>query len=161
MNRQQGLTLVELVIMLIIISVALVGSLRAFSLLSGRSADALLQSRVTNLAQIYLDEILARQFDETTGPAGVPPYNGVCRITDDGESRAQYDDVDDYNGINAEDPALMDQSLAGLYNGYSVSIEVHCDNSLGINAEGAKRIDLSIMAPNGQVSRFTAYKGNF
>ncbi|MCD8523439.1 MAG: type II secretion system GspH family protein [Saccharospirillaceae bacterium] len=161
MNRQQGLTLVELVIMLIIISVALAGSLKAFSLLSGRSSDALLQSRSISLAQIYLDEILARQFDENTGPAGVPPYNGVCRITDDGESRAQYDDVDDYNGINAEDPALMDQSLAGLYNGYRVSIEVHCDNSLGIHAEGAKRIDLTITAPDGRVSRFNAYKGNF
>jgi MSHA pilin protein MshD len=161
MNRQQGLTLVELVIMLIIISVALVGSLRVFSLLSGRSADALLQSRATSLAQIYLDEILARQFDEATGPAGVPPYNGVCRITDDGESRAQYDDVDDYNGINAEDPALIDQTLAGLYSGYSVSVDVNCDNSLGINTGGAKRIDLAITAPDGRISRFTAYKGNF
>ncbi|UXD86564.1 type IV pilus modification PilV family protein [Thalassolituus hydrocarboniclasticus] len=160
MNRQHGLTLVELVIMMVIISIALVASLRAFSLLSGRSADALLQSRVTSLAQIYLDEILARQFDENTGPAGVPPYTGVCRITDDGENREQYDDVDDYNGLN-ESPALMDQDLAALYSGYQVSVEVHCDDSVGVNPGGAKRIDLAILAPNGQASHFTAYKGNF
>lgn len=158
--RRRAFTLIELVIVIVIISLAAVTSLKAFSLLAGRSSDALIQSRTLDLAQLYLDEILAARFDEASGNGGIPPYVG-CRITNDGESREDYDDVDDYNAINNESPALINQSLAAVYSGYLVSVTVSCDNSAGVNSNGAKRIDLYITAVDGSVSRFSAYKGNF
>ncbi|MDK2778818.1 MAG: prepilin-type N-terminal cleavage/methylation domain-containing protein [Pseudomonadota bacterium] len=159
-RNRKGFTLVELIIVILLISLAAVASLKAFSVLAGRSSEALIQSRTLDLAQLYLDEILAARFDEQTGNGGVPPYTG-CRITDDGESRSAYDDVDDYNAISNEPPALINQELASVYNGYRVTVRVSCDNSVGVNTAGAKRIDLTITAVDGSVSRFTAYRGNF
>src|SRR5690606_10253382 len=111
-RRQRGLTLVELVITIVVISIALYTSLQAFSYFAGRSADALNQTRMLDLAQLYLDEILAKRWDEASGAGGVPVYvgcritndgecritnDGECRITNDGECRALFDDVDDYH----------------------------------------------------------------
>lgn len=155
-----GMTLVELVIVIVIISFGAAASIKAFSVLSGHSADAMIQMRMVSLAQIYSDEIMSRRFDEDTGNGGVPPYNG-CRITDDGETRDNYDDVDDYNAITDESPAFADQTLAALYAGYLVSVAVDCDDSVGVKEHGAKRIDITITAVTGQQALFTLYRGNF
>ena len=158
--RLRAFTLIEMIITIVIIGLALTSGLKAFSLLAGRSSDALIQTKTLDLAQLYLDEILASRFDESSGNGGSPGYAG-CRITDDGESRAGYDDVDDYDAIDNEIPAFADASLATYYAGFSVSVSVRCDDSVGVNAGGAKRIELTIRSPDNQSSRFTAYRGNF
>lgn len=166
-RRQRGLTLVELVITIVVISIALYTSLQAFSYFAGRSADALNQTRMLDLAQLYLDEILAKRWDEATGSGGVPVYVG-CRITndDDGESRALFDDVDEFDDVDdyhnlSEQPALADQPLATLYADFTVNVQVSCDNSVGVNNNGAKRIELEIRSPQGDRARYALYRGNF
>ena len=159
--RQRGLTLVELVITIVIVSIAIVASLTSFSVIVGRSSDALIQSRTLDLAQLYLDEILSKRFDEAAGVGGIPTFTGTCRITDDGESRADYDDVDDFDEINNESPALVDSSLAARYSNFQVSVTVSCDSSVGTGINQAKRIQLTITSPDGDQSVFAAYKGNY
>ena len=161
MKRSRGMSMVEMVLTIVIVSVALVASLQAFSLLSGRSSDSMVRSRALDLAQLYLDEILSHRYDEASGPYGVPAYTGACRITDDGEARDEYDDVDDFDEISGEAPALIDSSLAADYAGYTVSVAVTCDSSIGVNAEGAKLVQVSILDPLGQNSTFSVYKGNY
>ncbi|MGM0449306.1 MAG: type IV pilus modification PilV family protein, partial [Pseudomonadota bacterium] len=58
-QRQSGVTLIEMVITMVIVSVAIAGVVGGYSLVVGRSADTLYQSRTTALGQAYLDEILA------------------------------------------------------------------------------------------------------
>merc|ERR1712000_373650 len=154
----QAFTLVEMGITIVITGLALTTGLKAFSLLAGRNADGLMQTKTLDLAQLYLDEILAVRFDESTGVGGTPTFTG-CRITNDGENRSGYDDVDDYDAINNEVPAFVDADLAAQYDGFSVSVSVSCDNSVGVNPGGAKRIALSIRAPDGLVSHFSVYRG--
>ena len=55
----------------------------------------------------------------------------------------------------------MDASLATDYSGYTVSINVVCDDSIGVNTGGAKRIEISIDDPTGDTSVFSVYKGNY
>ena len=55
--RQQGAPLVELVMTIVIIGVAIAGVVGAFSLITGRSADPLNQTRAVALAQLYMDEM--------------------------------------------------------------------------------------------------------
>ena len=62
--RHGGATLVELVITIVIIGVAIAGVVGAFSLIAGRSADPLNQTRAVALAQLYMDEILSRKYDD-------------------------------------------------------------------------------------------------
>jgi len=159
-RKVRAFTLIEMIIAIVIIALAMVTVLKAFSLFAGRSSDAMIQTRTLDLAQLYLDEILAMRFDEETGNGGVPPYIG-CRITDDGENRVAYDDVDDYNSITNEVPAFADLSLAGSYSGYRVTVRISCDDSVGVNAGGAKRIELTIRGPDNTDSRFSVYRGNY
>ena len=86
---------------------------------------------------------------------------GTGLDTDDGESRDNFDDVDDYNVVVNEAPDTMDASLATDYSGYTVSISVVCDDSIGVNTGGAKRIEISINDPTGDTSVFSVYKGNY
>jgi len=74
-----------------------------------RGADTLLDVRAVALGQSYLDEILSRRFDELSEPNGIPPCRSLgagakpCTAEGsfgaDGETRANYDDVDDYHGL--------------------------------------------------------------
>lgn len=74
---QRGATLVELVITIVIISVAIAGVVGAFALISGRSADPLNQTRAVELAQLYMDEIITKKYDDATPQGGQPRYTGV------------------------------------------------------------------------------------
>ncbi|SFR85053.1 MSHA pilin protein MshD [Marinobacter daqiaonensis] len=159
---QQGATLVELVITIVIISVAIAGVVGAFALISGRSADPLNQTRAVALSQLYMDEILSRRYDESTPPGGVPKQSG-CSITTEESQREDYDDVDDYNAIDSAAPANADgDSLGPAYSSFVVSVTVTCAGSeLGLPNEEAKRIDITIVDPSSQDYLFTAYRANF
>ncbi|MDO3723189.1 type II secretion system protein [Marinobacter sp. chi1] len=162
MRRERGATLVELVITIVIISTAIAGVVGAFSLISGRSADPLNETRAVALAQLYMDEILTRKYDEQTPQGGVPRYNGACSIGSEGaESRATFDDVDDYNGLTDTPPSSALSSLSG-YSGFSVQVSVSCAGTeVGLAASQAKRIDLVVSAPDNRDFTFSAYRANF
>lgn len=160
---QSGATLVELVMTIVIISIAIAGVVGAFALIAGRSADPLNQTRAVELAQLYMDEIVSRKYDHNAPEGGVPRYGGSCSIsTEEGSgNRSQFNDVDDYDGLVDSPPADAAGQLNG-YTGFTVEVGVSCDASgLDLPTGQAKRIDLSITAPGNQSFFFTAYKANF
>lgn len=105
-RHQRGLTLIELVAVIVILAVALAGVTAAISSAISRSSDVLLETRAVALAQSYLDEILSKRFDENSAPRGIPPCRSNCTEEvdfgpDAGETgRADFDDVDDYHGLD-------------------------------------------------------------
>lgn len=170
-NKQGGVTLVELVISIVIISIAMVAMLNSFSVSINQSAEPLWRNKAMKLAQLYLDEILAKKFDESTPIGGVPPVGGAtCDLADEeSDDRTQFDDVGDYNGLTDAPPVSLIASLDSSYDDYSVSVTVECDgdqvdaeNSAGaVSDNHAKLITVAITAPNGDTISFAAYKGNF
>jgi len=167
MKRQAGLTLVELVMVIVIIAIAIAGVVGAFSLLVGRSADPLNQVRAVSLAQLYMDAILTRNYDESTlvggGKVDVEDVDCAMPGPDDGETRATFDDADDYHGLADSPPKDYEGVDLPGYGGFSVRVAVACAGSEVdvANDEDAKRIDITITDPSGQDWRFTAYRGNF
>lgn len=161
-GRQSGATLVELVMTIVIISVAIAGVVGAFALITGRSADPLNQTRAVELAQLYMDEILTQRYDDNTPQGGTPAYSGGCNIgAEPGENRSTFDDVDDYHNLTDSPPASLQGVLAG-YNGFSVAVMVACaGGQVDLAPANAKRIDLTITAPGGQDFAFSAYRANF
>jgi MSHA pilin protein MshD len=158
---QDGATLIELVITIVIISVAIAGVVGAFSLITGRSADPLNQTRAVKLAQLYMDEILTQKYDDQTPQGGFPKFSGACSIGPEGEGRTTFDDVDDYHGLSGAPSTATGAALSG-YDGFSISIAVACAGTeVGLPASEAKRIDLDIAAPGNQSFSFTAYRTNF
>ena len=165
MIRQQGATLVELIMTIVIISVAIAGVVGAFSLIAGRSADPLNQSRAVALSQLYMDEILAKKFaDESpVGGGEVDVDKADCSsLGDDGDDRSDYDDVDDYQGLVDKPPANSEEVDLEGYSGFSVSISVECDGAeVGLSDHHAKRISITVTDPSGNDYLFSAYRGNF
>lgn len=183
-----GLTLVELVVSIVIISIAL--SMVALTVSSGisRSSDTLLETRVVALARSYMAEILGKRFDENTPPGGLPPCNSVAGLScssvlgpEAGESRADFDDVDDYHGFSegagTDEPQLhdMDGRVREGYDNFRIEISVRYLETIPEGAEAglgephqqlgssdAKLITLYITPGNSSEPRvFTAYKVNF
>ena len=158
----QGATLIELVMTIVIISVAIAGVVGAFALISGRSADPLNQTRAVALAQIYMDEILSRRYDEDT-PVGGAPREPGCTINTEETDRADYDDVDDYNAISGAAPENAEgTALVADYASFQVTVTVQCaGDEIGLATEDAKRIDLTVTDPSGQDYDFSVYRANY
>ena len=163
--KQQGVTLIELIITIVILSIAVVSVVSAISGTVGRSADPLWQTKALQLAQAYLDEIGTKRFDEDAGNGGVPPDDsGVCDIgAEGGETRATYDDVDDYDGVDDMPPVLQTASGFANYGGYRVQVAVVCAGTEvgGANNNAAKRIDVTVTPPGQSSLVFSLYRGNF
>ncbi|KPQ01957.1 type II secretion system protein [Marinobacter sp. HL-58] len=158
---QGGATLVELVMTIVIISVAIAGVVGAFALISGRSADPLNQTRAVELAQLYMDEIISKKYDDATPQGGTPKYAGSCNIGPEEESRDTYNDVDDYDGTSDSPPRSAEAPLDG-YDGFTVDVAVACaGGEVDLPGPEAKRIDLIITTPGGQSFSFSAYRANF
>lgn len=185
---QTGLTLIEMVITIVILAIALAAISAMLSSGVGRSSDTTLEIRSVALAQSYLDEILSKRFDESSHPRGIPPCRSDCTIftnfgPDSGEGgRADYDDVDDYHGLDeGQDPLNPLQDSTGAertgYENFRVRVSVRymdiaasgTEENLAVAAndldddEDAKVITVRVNYLNSGAEgiAYSAYKTNF
>ena len=148
LHENRGFTLIELVISIVVVSVALGGVLMAINYTVTHSADPMLQHQAVAIAESYLEEILLKPFAD---PDGV----------DSEGSRVLFDDVDDYNGLN--DSGARDQTgtaIAGLTN-YTVAITVTSTALNGIGAADSKQITVTVSHPVGFNISLTGYRTNY
>ncbi len=161
----RGVTLVEMVMTIVILSIALVATIMVISSSVNRSANPLIQHKSVLLAQAYFDEILTKRFAEQTPVGGVPAATtGVCTTgVDPGESRDLFDDVDDYDLLNEMPPKLQTNVNLNDYSEYRVQVMVACaGTSLGLaNNHDAKIITVTIDPPEVSTMTFTAYRANY
>lgn len=181
---QKGFTLIETIVGIVVLAISFSVLTSLIYPISEQSADQLHQIKAAELAQSVLNEIQNKAFDEHSDMAGglircgetLAPH--VCSITmgPEGETRATFNDVDDYNGLeyglayNKGD--IVDsqgQSLA-LYTGYSMHIRVCNDASYNGNCPGgtsttaistAKLITVTVTTPTDFSMRFSTYRANF
>jgi len=107
-RRQRGINLIELLISIVIISIACTGVLLVFAQTVRYSADPMIQTQALAIAEAYLDEILARPLnDPTTGSETGGSEEGSPSVA---VNRPLLDDVQDYSGLSNSPP--QDQSGA-------------------------------------------------
>ena len=149
MRRQTGTTLIELVIAIVIISIASSAVLMALSTSVASSADPMIRHQAVAIAEAYLEEVALRSFAD---PDGV-----------DGEaSRDLYDDIDDYDGL--VDVGARDQfnnALAGL-DDYTVTVAVAASSALPpIASTDVFLISVTITHTANIDFTVSAYRANF
>jgi len=150
--RQQGTTLIELIISIIVIGVALSGILLVMNQNVGASANPLIQHQAIAIGEAYLEEILDKPFVDPQAP--------------DGEaSRSDYDDIDDYNAIVAQVPSDQNgNAIAGLGN-YSVTVTVvnEAIGPAGSQAPSGQsfRVTVSVATPTNSTVQISGYRTNF
>lgn len=131
-KSQGGVTLVELLVSIVIVSIAASGVLGVLSMTTAASADPMIRHQAAAIAEAYLEEIMLKPVAD---PDGV-----------DGEAaRADYDDLDDYDGL--ADAGARDQfgsPIAGLAD-YNVAISVAPSSGLpSVPAADALRVDIVV-----------------
>lgn len=137
---QTGVTLVELILSMVIISVALVGILAVMNLTVAHSADPVVQHQAIAIAESYLEEITLQAYS-----------GGVS------SDRTNFDDVDDYKSL--PDSVVRDQqglSVDGLSQ-YSVSVSVSDEMTLADGVH-AKQISVSVSGPGLPGLSLVGYK---
>jgi MSHA pilin protein MshD len=172
-RRALGFTLVELVLTLLLISIAALGVGYTLSFGLGREADSLWQAKAVALAAAYFEEIEAKRYDETSPLGGVPPCSpsttpcSAAGAFNDGETRAEFDDVDDYDGLNDAPPLDAEGNVRTGYERYVVNVTVAylsgaIATGLGLDgASDAKRVEVAVTSPEGDVLRFASIRANF
>ncbi len=145
-SYQSGVTLVELILSMLIISIALTGVFTVMNLTVSHSADPLIQHQAVFIAESYLEEILLQAY---ANPAG--GYSG--------SDRSQFDDVDDYNSLS--DTGVHDSqgnSVAILAN-YSVTVSVSPPLPLA-GSVFAKRVTVSVTGVGSSLN-LVGYRTDF
>ena len=172
-KRNSGFTIVELIMTILILSIATAGVVGSLSYGLRYSADAMPRAKTVALAQAYFDEIMAKRYDETT-PLGGLPACSVATIPctdaaafDDGEVRSSYDDVDDFHGLDERPPRNADGMAMTDYDEFRVQIAVRYPDAtetaaLGIGAStDAKLVSLTVTTPDGDAVTFGLLRANF
>ena len=125
---QRGVTLVELIAAIVVISTAGAALVGTLSYLSGEGSSQILQVQAQSIADAYLSEITGKSFADP---------NGV-----DGESsRASFDDVDDYNGLNTLAASDEFGNAAGQF---AVRVNLTAGGLGTIPAADVWRIDVTV-----------------
>lgn len=137
-----GVTLVELVVAVVVVSLAAAGTLQVFGASVLGSADALATEQGTAVARAYLEEILAKDF---AAPPCPPPE----------PSRALYDTVCDYQAV--DDAGARDQlgaAIPGL-GAYRVRVAVDGGVALGGLAGPAEVVRVDVRVTRGSAVDLT------
>jgi MSHA pilin protein MshD len=184
-KNQDGYTLIEQVIGIIVFSIALGLFTSLLVPQVVRSVEPVFQVRASELGQSLINEIVSKSYDEESDRVGgaVLCDDSSCTAwenmgadpMDSGtESRINFDDVDDYNGFempnihgvfnNALGEALTING-ANLYESFTVNVSVFYDTDFdGINDEAigsAKLITITITTPNDESIIFSTYVSNY
>ena len=147
-GQQGGLSLIELIVFIVIVSVGVAGILSVLNLTVAKSADPMLRKQTLAVAEAMMDEILAKDYQNdpadpnnssaTLGctPATAPSC-GVNTVLD----RPNYNDVDDFNGWNQTGVYQLDGTLASILGTYTVAVAVAATT---LNGVAAKQVTVTV-----------------
>ncbi len=139
------MTLVELVIAIVIVGIAAAALYSAMAAITARSADPMLRQQSLMIAEAYLEEILAKPYDEADPPAGCTNSERRC-----------FNDVRDYHS-HGEFQAPQDVAGEAIDKLASYGVKVDVDNP-SLNGEAALRIDVTVRDPQGQTLTLTGWR---
>lgn len=161
-DRQRGATLIEIIIFIVVVTVAVVGVLNAFVTTNRPSGDPLVRKQALAVAESLLDEIRQMPFtfcdpddpavttataatDCTLAPEALGPEAGETRYS----LLTPFDNVNDYNGYNSATdapPGLKDISgvPVPLLAAFSATVAVAPLAFNGVAAADALQITVTV-----------------
>jgi MSHA pilin protein MshD len=140
---QKGVTLIELIVFIVVVSIALLALVGVFNQAAKTNVDPLIRIRALEAAQAKLDEILALKYDASTPTGGIPACGSTTGVACTNNPETNYDDVDDFHGWS-DTP----------FTGYNRSVAVTTNSNI-------KTIRVTVSAPGGVSLVLTAQRANF
>lgn len=150
--QQQGLTLIELIMFIIIVSIAITGVLGVMNLIVKSSADPIIRKQSVAMADAIMEEVLAKNYSDPDGTSGET-------------SRISMDDVFDFqyfDGSSNSKKILGSQLLNGsstqLPDTYWAKVTV---TNTTVSAKTMALITVSVTNPQNEVFTITGYRGSY
>lgn len=144
-RRARGVTLVELVVSIVVIAIAGAALSGTLAYLNGTGNASILQAQAQSIANAYLNEITGKSYLDPDG------INGEAL-------RSQFDDVNDYNGL--DDPVATDVQ-GGAAGNFRVRVSVVPGALNGLPAGAVRRIDVTVDYGNGYSVMATGYRTQY
>ncbi|SUI71321.1 Tfp pilus assembly protein PilV [Shewanella putrefaciens] len=170
-SPHKGFTLIELVVGMLVIAIAIVMLSSMLFPQADRAAKTLHRVRSAELAHSVMNEIWGKRYDQNTNAnGGVPacgsPLGMSCTPADKlgkdivsgiVESRNNFNDVDDYHGLNETATVLnSSQTYTEAYPNYRLSVTV---------AYGAvpntKLVTINVTTPDNEVITYNMVRSNY
>lgn len=162
-RRQHGMTLIELVMFIIVVSVGLAGVLTVLNATSKSSADPVIRKQALAVAEAMLDEILSKDYqNDPADPANTSATLGCTLNTTPRCSantvldRPNYNDVDDYNGWSQTGVYQVDGTLAPVLGTYTVVVAVA---PWTLSSVAGKRVTVTVTGGTESVA-LEGFRGN-
>ncbi|MCP4188422.1 MAG: prepilin-type N-terminal cleavage/methylation domain-containing protein [Gammaproteobacteria bacterium] len=128
-QRQTAFTLIEVITTIVILAVAATAIMSVFTSTIKSSANPMIQQQAVSIAEAYMEEILLKSFSDPDGIGG--------------ESRSNYDDVFDYDGLNDVGARDQDDNAIASLADYTVTVSVANDALNGIASADAALITVT------------------
>lgn len=149
LTRNRGFSLIEATLSVVVVGVMLVAAMRVLGASVRTRASGREQARAILLARRVLEEVMQKHYTDPD--------------SDVGETRATFDDVDDYNGWTQTLPTDVDGTPLDTYTGWTISVAVAYADPLlpaqnGNSASGLKRIAVTITASSGAKTTLTGLR---
>ncbi|HZW25812.1 MAG TPA: type II secretion system protein [Gallionella sp.] len=155
--RQRGISLIELIMFIVIVSTALAGILSVMNVTTQGSADPLVHKQALAIAESLLEEVELQDFVSASG---------VTNAVTQANRATEYHIVNDYNGFNMPAPpgiyALNDSvtPVAGL-TGYSANVTVGAPVNIGAPAASAVLITVTVTDPQANQIQISGYRTRY
>ena len=151
---RHGFSLVEVIVFIMIVSVALVGVLSVMNLTTQRSADPLIRKQAIAVAESMLEEISLQAFAVGGFTCAPLPCTQV--------NRQFFDDIRDYDGFTTSGIFPVDDTTAipGL-TAYTLSVMVVGSALNGIPSADASLITVTVTGPDGVPVAMSGYRTNY
>lgn len=173
-NRQCGLTLVELIMFIVIVSVGIVGILAAINVSTQHSADPVVRKQVLAIAESLLEEIELMPFtfcDPQDANVLTAASSGACATTPQtfgpspvAETRYSttdpFDNVGDYGGFSMSPILDITGAAIGGLSGYSASVSIAPPAGAlsGVPASEIAVISVSVSGPGNESITLEGYR---
>lgn len=176
---QRGISLIELIMFIVIISVAVVGILLVMNVSTRASADPIVHKQALAIAESLLEEVELMPFtycdpdDASAVSAQSAVVGGIgCATTveamgpEAGETRGSatnpFDNVNDYAGFSMAAGAVTDITGGAAVGGYSAAVAV-AEAALGatVPATESLRITVTVTGPDGVAVTLDGYRTRY
>ncbi|MBU2863599.1 type II secretion system GspH family protein [Reinekea forsetii] len=178
-SNQKGVTLVELIIAMVIISIAAVAILQTLGSQTVRNVDPMIQSQAQMLARQFLEEVTGKSFFD--GSADPRLNSGLSRtqinnsVVDQSRagapSRVAWDNIYEYDGYTQSGLQDVYGNALTEFSNFSVDIEVDISSTVSINGDSNSAtancppkymaITVTITDPRGNNTALSGYRARY
>ena len=151
----RGFSLIEVILFILVVSIALVVLVQAFTLANVGSADPVLRRQSLAIAQAMMEEISYKAFANPSGGFSCPP--NPCNSS----TRNQFDDVMDYNGFTMNGISTLDNVNVSGLGSYGVNVAVAAAAFGSVPSGEGWHITVTVTDPAGNQLALDGYRANY